>query len=128
MSVDPGRQDDSGEGEPDRFYNVCKPLNTRANAAAAAAAGGADVEPFDHHKQHVLYGNDNHYFFFRLHRHVYDRLAAAQRCAREKNQPQFRQTGDEHIQRVVDPQVRPVIMYSVPQWSYSMCSGMLPAK
>lgn len=42
----------------------------------------------------------------RLHRHVFDRLAAAQRCAREKNQPQFRQTGDEHIQRVVDPQVR----------------------
>jgi hypothetical protein len=98
MSVDPGRHDDSGEIEPDRFYNICKPLNTRANAAAAAAA-------FDPLKQHVLYGNDNHYFFFRLHRHVYDRLAAAQRCAREKNQPQFRQTGDEHIQRVVDPQV-----------------------
>ncbi|WIA19087.1 hypothetical protein OEZ85_003737 [Tetradesmus obliquus] len=111
MSVDPGRQhEESHEAEPDRFYNICKPLNTRANAAAAAAAaaaGGADFDaaaPFDHHKQHVLYGNDNHYFFFRLHRHVYDRLAAAQRCAREKNQPQFRQTGDEHIQRVVDPQ------------------------
>jgi hypothetical protein len=36
---------------------------------------------------------------------VYDRLAAAQRCAREKNQPQFRQTGDEHRHQP-DPQVR----------------------
>lgn len=41
----------------------------------------------------------------RLHRHVYDRLAAAQRCARDKNQPQFRQTGDEH-RKEPDPQVR----------------------
>jgi hypothetical protein len=40
----------------------------------------------------------------RLHRHVYDRLAAAQRCARDKNQPQFRQTGDEH-RKEPDPQV-----------------------
>eukprot|EP00878_Enallax_costatus_P007439 GHUV01007791.1.p1 GENE.GHUV01007791.1~~GHUV01007791.1.p1 ORF type:complete len:1062 (+),score=409.26 GHUV01007791.1:105-3290(+) len=101
MSVDRSKRDDS-EGEPDRYYHVCKPLNTRANAAAAAS----DVQPdFDWRKQHVLYGNDNHYFFFRLHRHVFDRLAAAQRCAREKNQPQFRQTGDEHIiRRMEDPQ------------------------
>jgi hypothetical protein len=43
--------------------------------------------------------------YCRLHRHVYDRLAAAQRCARDKNQPQFRQTGDEH-RKEPDPQVR----------------------
>lgn len=53
-----------------RFYNVCKPLNTRANAAVAAAAdtgtaAASDAAAVDPHKQHVLYGNDNHYFFFR---------------------------------------------------------------
>jgi hypothetical protein len=83
---------------------MCKPVLTQPSAAAAAGAAAADGGAFDPAKQHVLYGNDNHYFFFRLHRHVYDRLAAAQRCARDKNQPQFRQTGDEH-RKEPDPQV-----------------------
>eukprot|EP00775_Hariotina_reticulata_P006274 gene6274-6513_t len=106
MSVDPGSKQpadpEDQHGDYDRFYNVCKPVSTRANALAAAAALAQDGD-FDFHKQHILYGNDNYYFFFRLHRHVYDRLAAAQRCAREKNQPQFRQTGDEHRHQP-DPQ------------------------
>lgn len=101
------RQQDDGESAD---YSNCRPLHTRPNALLAAAAASADAEgaeaPLgsDWRKQHVLYGNDNHYMFFRLHRHVYDRLAAAQRCARDKNQPQFRQTGDEH-RKEPDPQV-----------------------
>jgi hypothetical protein len=43
---------------------------------------------------------------------VYDRLAAAQRCARDKNQPQFRQTADFHVKQE-DPQVRPAGMVSL---------------
>lgn len=96
---DGSRGDEAEEDEDmDRFYDICKPLNTRAAAAAAAASGAADWRG-----QHVLYGNEQHYFFFRLHRHVYDRLAAAQRCARDKNTPQFRQTGDAAAARPADP-------------------------
>lgn len=107
------RQQDDGESTGD--YSNCRPLHTRANALLAAAAATADAEAelgCDWRKQHVLYGNDNHYMFFRLHRHVYDRLAAAQRCARDKNQPQFRQTGDEH-RKEPDPQVGGMLVLKV---------------
>jgi hypothetical protein len=57
-------EDDSGE------YVNCRPLHTRPNALLAAAAASADADAeaplgSDWRKQHVLYGNDNHYMFFR---------------------------------------------------------------
>lgn len=53
---------------------------------------------------------------------MFDRLAAAQRCAREKNQPQFRQTGDEHIiRRMEDPQVRGMVVLKSSFLLYGNC-------
>lgn len=58
------------EDEDSGDYTNCRPLHTRPNALLAAAAASADAEveqPLgsDWRKQHVLYGNDNHYMFFR---------------------------------------------------------------
>jgi hypothetical protein len=50
-------------------FSNCRPLHTWPNALLAAAAASADAEAAatgsDWQKQHVLYGNDNHYMFFR---------------------------------------------------------------
>lgn len=62
-----------GDDDESRDYSNCRPLHTQPNAllAAAAAAASADGDGAeallgsDWRKQHVLYGNDNHYMFFR---------------------------------------------------------------
>lgn len=58
------RQEEDAAGD----YSNCRPLHTRPNALLAAAAASADAEAApgaDWRKHHVLYGNDNHYMFFR---------------------------------------------------------------
>lgn len=59
------QEDDDAAGD----YSNCRPLHTRPNALLAAAAASADAETAppgsDWRKHHVLYGNDNHYMFFR---------------------------------------------------------------
>jgi hypothetical protein len=48
-------------------YSNCRPLHTLHNALLAAAAATEDAEApgKNWEKQHILYGNDNHYMFFR---------------------------------------------------------------
>ena len=65
-----------------------------AGAAGAAAAATGVAGEGDLPEQHVLYGNEQLYYFFRYHRHLYDRLAVARRCARERAQPGG--TGPQH--------------------------------
>jgi hypothetical protein len=62
-----------GDDDVSRDYTNCRPLHTPPNALLAAAAASADADMLaeeaplgsDWRKQHVLYGNDNHYMFFR---------------------------------------------------------------
>lgn len=60
-----------GDDDESRDYSNCRPLHTQPNALLAAAAASADADAAeaplgsDWRKQHVLYGNDNHYMFFR---------------------------------------------------------------
>ncbi len=35
----------------------------------------------------MLYGNDALYYFLRFHHHLFDRMAAARRCARDRDAP-----------------------------------------
>jgi hypothetical protein len=62
------RQEEDEESGGD--FSNCRPLHTRPNALLAVAAASIDAEEeaplgSDWRKQHVLYGNDNHYMFFR---------------------------------------------------------------
>jgi len=96
--------DDSSDDELDPYSNGrhshcrplaaiersgCFPCGKAAAAAAAAEAGIAapSVSPTaasEPKAQHVLYGNETYYVFFRLHQYLYDRLRVAHICSHKK--------------------------------------------
>lgn len=78
--------DESMDDNTGRTYDSCKPL--------APYTGSNNKRGKDQRSINVLFGNEQLYFFFRYHRYLYDRLWQARKCCVQKNQPQFRQTGE----------------------------------
>ncbi|KAI8469341.1 MAG: hypothetical protein J3K34DRAFT_522233 [Monoraphidium minutum] len=83
--ADSQRSDDT---TADRFYDCCRPVASRLNASSDPAAPPPPpaARP-DWARRRVLYGNDALYYFLRFHHHLYDRMLAARRCARDRNVP-----------------------------------------
>jgi len=66
---------------------VASRLNPSSDADAPAAAAPAAADAPDWTRRRVLYGNDALYYFLRFHHHLFDRMLAARRCARDRNVP-----------------------------------------
>ncbi len=76
LSIAPAGDEDDDDDDEDgvRAFATCKPVFSQANAACAAAASSSSGSSRDKAdkgrmgglgRTHVLYGNDNFYFFFR---------------------------------------------------------------
>jgi hypothetical protein len=64
----------------------CLNPTSTSQTAAAADASLSERQP-EWARRRVLYGNDALYYFLRFHHHLFDRMLAARRCARDRNQP-----------------------------------------
>lgn len=77
--------DESMDDNTGRSCDMCRPL---------APFTGCNNKRAANQRAHVLFANEHFYVFFRYHRYLYDRLCQARKCCAQKNQPQFRQTGE----------------------------------
>ncbi|GAX77506.1 hypothetical protein CEUSTIGMA_g4950.t1 [Chlamydomonas eustigma] len=88
--------DESNDEQPGRNFLSCKPL---APFSAVKVESLSDESQAVRSKERILLANENLYIFFRYHRHLYDRLWIARKCATQ----QANMRGLQHMRPVATP-------------------------